>query len=80
MPAVDVIGRASRASPASKDTLSFIPTATTLLLGLSPGSAGFVPLHAVPAQPARATEPKWNTCCKTSLCKNKTYNQDELPL
>ena len=23
---------------------------------------------------------KWNTCCRTSLRKNKTYNPDELPL
>ena len=37
-------------------------------------------MHAVPAWPARATEPKWNTCCRTSLRKNKTYNPDELPL
>lgn len=44
MRAVDLIGSASRASPASKCTFPLFSTTASLLLLFSPGSAGYFPL------------------------------------
>lgn len=81
MSAVDAIGRASRASPASKGTLPFIPTTATLLLwGFSPGSAGFVPLHVYLQGQHVIQSPGGRAVCKTSLCTNEINYQAQLSL
>jgi len=75
MLAVDSIGSASRASPASRRTFPFSSRAASLQ-----GLQGFFHLHAVPTWPTRDTEPKWNTCLQTSLCKNKINYEGQLSL
>lgn len=47
------------------------PTAGSLLLWFSPGSAGFVPLHAVLTWPMCDTEPKRNTCLQNKSAKTR---------
>jgi len=78
---VDSIGRASRASPASKGTFPLSPTTASLLLLFSLGSAGFFSTCTLYPHGQHDTELKRNTCLqKKNLCKNKIHYQGQLSL